>query len=158
VKESITPADLTFAVESAREFIREAHPLFVLHREEITRDKDVMILDVDEDYYGRNYDVGHIVPITARHLGRLVGYFVWHLHPHPHYKNVLCAQEDVHYLLPEYRRGMSGYRLMKNAKEMLKPLGVRYAYMREKIGHEHPAIMKRLGGKPLDITYSFRIE
>lgn len=157
MKDAIAAADLTFAVEPVREFLREGRPLFVLHREEVTKDKDVMILDVDEDYYGRNYDAGHIVPVTARHLGNLVGYFLWHLHPHPHYKGVLCAQDDVHYLLPEFRRGINGYKLMKNAMLLIEQLGVRYCYVREKIGHEHPAIMKRLGLQPLDITYSRKL-
>lgn len=156
ISEHIT-GRLLFAVEPMAEFLREGAPLFVRHREEVTKDKDVLILAVDEEYYGKSYQNGHSVVVTARHLGQLVGYMLWTLATHPHYKNVLCAQDDVHYLLPEYRRGMNGYLLIKNAMRLVEAAGARYCYVREKIGHEHPAVMQRLGLKPLDVTYSCKL-
>ena len=152
--DTIIKDKLLFALEPMRRFLQEGKALFILHREEFTKDKDVLILDPDEDYYNRNYDAGHAAVVTARAGGKLVGYMLWTIHRHPHYKQALCAQDDVHYLLPEYRRGMNGYLLIKNAMMILPQLGVKYCYVREKIGHEHPAIMKRLGLNPLDITYS----
>lgn len=148
---------LIFTVESMPHFLREGKPLFVKHYEEIAKDKDVFKLDEDTDYYQRNADAGKAFVVGARLGNKLVGYMIWHVHHHPHYKDVLCAQDDVHFLLPEYRRGLAGYLLLKNAIALLRKLGVQYCYVREKIGHEHPAVMKRLGLKPLDITYAGKL-
>lgn len=148
------PSRLLFAVEPMAEFLREGAPLFVRHREEVSKDKSAKVLAIDEDYYVRNYERGGMIVVTARSFRTLVGYNTWSIHPNPRYKHLLCAQDDVHYLTPECRRGMNGYFLLKRSIEFLKLHGVQYVYVREKIGHEHPAIMKRLGLTPEDITYS----
>jgi len=53
--------------------------------------------------------------VTARDGDKLVGYFLWFLVSHPHYKHVVVAEEDLHFLPLEYRRGLTGYNLMKAA-------------------------------------------
>lgn len=149
---------LVFAIEPMASFLKEGAPLFAKHREEVAKDKDVMILGVDEGYYNAGANAKVIVVVTARSRGKLVGYMLWLLYTHPHYKTVKCAQDDVHYLLPEYRKGLAGYLLLKNAISLVQAIGdVKYCYVREKIGHEHPAIMKRLGFSPMDITYSRKL-
>jgi hypothetical protein len=49
----------------------------------------------------------NLLLVTARCDGHLVGYFLWFLIMHPHYRNVSVAEEDLHFLLPEYRRGLA---------------------------------------------------
>lgn len=158
MKTAIKREQLTYSLAKWGPFFHEGTALFELHREEVARDKDLMQLAVNEEYYQRAQNIGNVSIVVARAEGRLVGYVVWLLYRHPHYSNVFCAQEDVHYLLPEYRRGMNGYLLLKNAIEFLRPLGVKYCIMREKIGHEHPALMTRLGFSPLDVVYSRRLD
>lgn len=155
---AIRSAELDVQTEPWDKFFNSGQGLFALHREEVTQDKDLMVLAPDVDYYTRAEKAGRLLIVTARHAGVLVGYVLWHLHPHPHYKNVLTAQDDVHYLHPAYRRGMTGYLLLKKAIAILPTFGVQYWYVREKIGHEHPAMMRRLGLKPLDVTYCGRVE
>lgn len=150
-------SDLRFEWIDVEKFIDEAQPLFVRHREEIAKVKDLMVLDVDKKFYLKVTEDKYYRVVAARDMGRMVGYFAWLIYRHPHYA-LLCAQEDVHYLLPEHRMGLNGYLLMREAKEMLRPLGVRYFTMREKVGHEHPAIMKRLGLTPEDVVYSGRLD
>jgi len=148
---------LIFAKESVQRWLADGKELFRLHREEVGKDKELMALNVDEGYYLRSEQFGRLIVVTARHRGNLVGYVVWTIAHHPHYKDVFCAQDDAHYLHPHYRRGMAGYFLLKAAIRALPPLGVQYCYVREKIGHEHPALMKRLGLKPLDVTYAGKV-
>ncbi len=145
---------LSFALEPLEPFWTEAQPLFEKHYAEVAEDKDLLVLAPNYEYYKRGDEMKMILFVTARCSGALVGYMVWMLYYAPHYRNVLCAQNDMHFLLPEYRRGMNGYRLFKEAIALVRPLGVRYCCIRERIGHEHPAIMKRLGFTERDINYS----
>lgn len=149
-----TAETLTFQIEPVKQWLQDGRQLFVLHRDEVAKDKDILKLNPNEAYYTTMADSGRLVIVSARHRGILVGYFVWTVDNHPHYKDVLVAQDDAHYLHPNYRRGLVGYFLIKRAMSVLPKLGVKYCYVREKIGHEHPALMARLGLKPLDITYS----
>ena len=146
--------EVIFALESYDSLRDEVQPLLTLHWKEVAKDQDLMRLDPNEDYYRACDKDKDMVFVTARHAGRLIGYMAWLLYNHPHYKTVKCAQGDVHFLLPEYRRGMNGYSLLKNAIRLVKQYGAQYCYIREKIGHEHPAIMQRLGFQRLDITWS----
>jgi hypothetical protein len=68
---------------------------------------------------------------------------------------VLVAEEDLHFLLPEYRRGWTGYDFLKAACNAALDAGARLLVMREKIGHEHPALLKRLRFHPTDVVYTF---
>lgn len=158
MQEAILRGNLSFARETWKGFRAEAAPLFELHWREIARSKSLLRLDPYDHLYALLEQYERLAVITARHEGRLVGYFVWFLGKHLHYQEVLMADEDIHFLLPQFRRGLNGYNLIKYAIEMVKPLGIRYFQVREKQGHEHPAIMRRLGLKPTDVTYSLALE
>jgi GNAT superfamily N-acetyltransferase len=146
------PAAVEFAVEPFRETFDEARPLLELHWDEIAKNKKLMTLNPDVKKYEGIVEA--LLLVTARAGGRLIGYFLWILVTHPHYKHVSVAEEDLHYLLPEYRRGLTGYLFMKAACNAALARGAQLLTMREKIGHEHPAIMKRLGFSPTDMVYT----
>jgi GNAT superfamily N-acetyltransferase len=149
-----TRSGLVFALERKATFWAEAQALFPLHWEEVAKDKHIMQLDVDEHYYSECERTGKILYVTARFEGRLVGYVWWLMYFHPHYKTVKCAQGDIHYLAPEHRTGLNGYLLLKHAVKVARAAGAVYCFLREKVGQEHPAMLRRLGFKPLDLTWS----
>lgn len=144
--------DVKFAVECFRDVYEEAKPLMHLHWQEIARNKALMTLNPDLEKYERA--LPSLLLVTARAETRLVGYFLWILILHSHYKHVPVAEEDLHYLLPEYRRGLTGYLFVKAACREAFGHGAQLLVMREKIGHEHPAMMKRLGFVPTDVVYT----
>ncbi len=155
MREAVAASKLVYAVEPFEQWWRDCQSIIGLHWLEIAKNKSLLQLNVDVDYYWQLAASGHLLIVTARHAdGALVGYVLWIMHTHPHYKDILCAQDDAHFLLPEYRRGMNGYLLLKNAMQLAKGNGAQYCYVREKIGHEHPAMMARLGLNKLDVTYS----
>jgi GNAT superfamily N-acetyltransferase len=143
---------IEFAVEPFRPTFEEARPLLELHWQEIAKNKALMILNPDVEKYERIAEA--LLLVAARCGGKLVGYFLWILVTHPHYKHVSVAEEDLHFLLPEYRRGLAGYLMVKAACEAAIARGAQLLIMREKVGHEHPAMMKRLGFAPTDIVYT----
>jgi hypothetical protein len=149
---------LAFAVEPFRRVYDEATSLLVAHWNEIAKNKHLMRLNPDEDVYGELADQNKLLLITARDgekNGKLAGYFLWFLVAHTHYKHVLVAEEDLHFLLPEYRRGLAGYQFLKAACAAALECGAELLVMREKIGHEHPAILQRLKFVATDIVYTF---
>jgi hypothetical protein len=146
---------LAFAIEPFREVYDEATPLLVEHWNEIAKNKHLMRLNPDEGVYGELADQKKLLLVTARDGGKLVGYFLWFLVAHTHYKHVLVAEEDLHFLLPEYRRGLAGYQFLKAACTAALEHGAELLVMREKIGHEHPAILQRLKFVATDIVYTF---
>lgn len=151
----VAPKSVKFAVEPFGRVYREAQHLMRLHWQEIAKNKTLLRINPDLEKYmagGKN-----LVTVTARDDKTLVGYFLWALVPHPHYKHVKVAEEDLHYLHPEWRRGLAGYLFMKAACAAAAEAGAQLIVVREKIGHEHPAILKRLKFSPTDIVYTLAV-
>ena len=143
---------LTHAVESWEDMIADARPLFKSHWLEIAKDKEVMKLDPDEEFYGRLKSDEFLI-VTARDGRKLCGYFAWFLHRHPHYKDLMTAQSDVYYILEEYRGSGRGQDLFQAAMDFAKKAGAGYCFISTKVGHDHADLMKRLGLKPRDLIY-----
>jgi hypothetical protein len=152
---------LAFAVEPFVDVWSEARPLTRPHWDEIAKNKELLKLNPDLQKYELLERSGNLLLVTARGDGKLVGYFLWIIAPHPHYRHVLTAEEDLHFLSPEYRSGGIhgegcgyGYRLLQAARDAAIEAGARLLTMREKVGHEHPSIMSGLGFSPTDIVYT----
>lgn len=60
----------------------------------------------------------HIV--TARHDKKLIGYFVSVVSPHPYCTGLVMAENNAIFLNKEYRKGLTGYKLMKKGIEFLR--------------------------------------
>lgn len=145
-------AAIVFAVEDFATVYPEAAPLMEQHWQEIAKNKDLLTLNPDHEKYLKLSNC--LLLITARCSTELVGYFLWILLQHPHYKHVSVAEEDLHFLAPECRRGIVGYSFVKAACAAAFARGAQVLVMREKIGHEHAALMKRLKFVPTDIVYT----
>lgn len=143
---------IQFAVERFGDAFDEARPLLAAHWNEIAKNKHLLYLNPDEALYERAGK--NLLLVTARDGKKLVGYFLWFLLSHAHYKHVLVAEEDLHFLLPEYRRGLAGYSFLKASCEAALARGAQLLVMREKIGHEHGAIMRRLKFVATDVVYT----
>jgi GNAT superfamily N-acetyltransferase len=125
----------------------------VLHWNEIAKDKEVMRLNVDRDHYLSGEKDGSVFCVAVKDGAKLAGYFIMHMYTHPHYQHVYCAQSDIYYLLPEYRSGVNGFKLLKAGLKVAKERGASYAFVSTKVGHDHPNLMNTLGLKPRDLMY-----
>ena len=158
-------AEVLFAVESFADVWPEAEPLTRPHWKEIAKNKRLLTLNPDLEKYERLDAGGHLLPVTARADGKLIGYFLWIIIAHPHYKHVQAAEEDLHFLSPEYRSGGRygrdrgyGFELLKAARDAAIARGARLLAMREKVGHEHPALLGALGFVPTDIVHTYVVK
>ena len=75
--------------------------------------------------------------------GKLVGYSVYVLKSHPHYKNSLWAVQDIIYIDPA-RRGY-GMFLIKWCDEQLKLLGVQVVSHHVKVSNDWSKALIRMG-------------
>ena len=143
---------MKFARENLSAF-RGEMTLLTNHWQEIAKDKEVMQLNPDWDYYEQRDRTGQVLFVTAREGAELVGYFIWWVDPHPHYKHLLTAHSDIYFLTPEYRNAGLGSELFRAAIGFAKEAGCGYCFITTKVGHDHPDLMERLGLKPRDLVY-----
>jgi len=145
---------ITFQIECWADCQPEIASLCVRHWEEIAHNKDLIKLDPDWERYRILAD-NHVLSVaTARVDGILIGYQIYMVMAHLHYKQSLTAMSDVLYLAPEYRQGTAGIRLMKCAEEELNRLGVQRIIQNVKLTADWGVILERMGYKPFERIYT----
>jgi hypothetical protein len=124
------------------------------HYEEIAQFKDVQQLDPDFEAYDRMEKAGKLWVMTARNGDDLVGYIVMFLAFDLHYRKLKRATEDIHFILPEHRKGLVGYQMLAKTTQAMRDLGVHTATFRTKADNSHGVLFERLGGVLHDLVYT----
>lgn len=146
---------ITFQVENVAAVRRDGWPhLFELHYEEIAQFKDVQQLDPDWEAYDRMEQSGKLWVMTAREGTTLIGYMVMFLSADLHYRKLMRATEDIHFILPEYRKGLLGYRMLVRMKQAMQDKGAHTITLRTKANSDHGLLFERLGGVLHDKVYT----
>lgn len=107
--------------------------LMVRHWEEVEHDKEEITLAPD---WERAYDLERLgwYFILAAHLdGSLIGYNIFTVCPHIHYRNSVHAFNSALYVCPEHR-GRAGVRLIREAERRLKVMGAVRVHYAAKVG------------------------
>jgi len=142
---------IEFGVESFDQAVNDIQELIKLHYEEIALNKDVIPLDPDWDKYRALMNNNLACLITARDDGKLVGYSIFFVTSHPHYKSTIFANNDLIYLHPDYRKGMVGVRLIQYSEQHLRQLGVAKILWHVKFNKDFTRVLHRLGYVDEDI-------
>jgi len=150
--------DITYAIEKLSEVYAEADQLMLLHWREIGPYQDMTRVNPDLDFYAKAERAGSLLLCTARlDASRLVGYYLMIVHRHAHYKHIIVATEDLHFVHPEHR-GWTGIRLMKFAERMARAHHAGLLVSRAKAKSEHGALYRRLGYDLMDEIYTKRLD
>lgn len=80
-------------------------------------------LRLDKERYKQFEALGILVIVGAFDAGRVVGYSLASVLPHPFNPDVVFCNSDVLFLLKEYRNGMAGARLVAETKRVAKARG-----------------------------------
>lgn len=99
--------------------------LLFLNWEELEHHKDVSPLDVNWPAYLAYEKAGHYKLGLLRLDGELIGYSGFFVQPPLHHRSTLWAVNDMVYLAPEHRRGLTGAYLIREAERLLKAMGAR---------------------------------
>jgi hypothetical protein len=143
---------IEFGAERLSEIREELKELIGLHWEEIAVHKDKIPLDPDWEKYAAYDKQGNIVFITCRDGGKLIGYSVWFINHHMHYKRTLFALNDIVFIKKEYRKGRNGINLIKFSEYMMKALGADKILWHVKVSNDWTNILRRLGYDNEDIV------
>lgn len=116
------------------------------HYDELCLDKEIVKLDVDWERYAALEKLGKLFTLALWEDAILIGYSVFILHHHLHYKSLSVASNDVLFLREDKRSGRAGLQLILESEHRLKDLGVqkitwRVKYKNPTLGH----ILRRLG-------------
>lgn len=145
---------ITFQEETLDKVKGEITGLLQKHWEEIALNKDVIKLDPDWKGYQAMWDAGILHILTVRQDGNMVGYYVSIVAPHLHYQKSLTSYSDIFYLLPEFRVGLTGFRMLQAHEKIMKGKGVQKIFAMEKLDHPIAGLWKRLGYRHIENVYS----
>ena len=135
---------ITFQIESYKK-TRESG-LIEMHYREIASDKHAIPLEPDWDAYDALEASGNLVCMTARDKSVLIGYAVFILRWHLHYRTTKFAANDVIFLHPAYRRGTTvGRDLIRKAEQELREYGVDKIQWHVKCYQDWSPILRRMG-------------
>ena len=127
---------LTFQTESLfPDLFFEMKPLLERHWNEIALKDAFGPVDIDENAYRALYECGMLHVTTARDEGRLVGYAVYFVMHNFHYKTRR---------VPEYRKGLVGFRLLREADRALSGM-VDIIVNKVKAAHDCGRLFERMG-------------
>ena len=154
---------MIFKVETYDSLFPYMETLTRHHYDEISAFKDGTVpLNPDIDTYKLLWEKGNLVGYSAREHGKVVGYILYILQVHPHYKDLIVAENDILYVLPEYREGLAGYKLIRFAVDELlnttlndRPVGLITLSM--KAAHPFVAIAERLGFSLMDLKFTMEV-
>lgn len=154
----ITQRVLHFSSEAySVDLLNEMMPLWKAHFKELAHFKDVE-LDPDFEMYQKAWDKGIIRIFTARDGKKLVGYNVFVVNFHAHYRTFKSANQDIIYLDTTMRKGLSGYRFMKWSDKRLADEGVQSVYQHPRIMRNWGPLLERMGYKLMDLVYAKRLD
>src|SRR5581483_3369806 len=152
-------APVTFAVEALATAYGEASALLLdEHWQEVALYRDLLTVNPDIELYEGLERAGKLFIVTARARGQMVGYVMMLIHPHPHYKHVIVATDDIHFLHRDFRKGFTGCRLIDAAETEAARRGAQIIAWRTKVGHDHGALFARRGYTAQDVVYTKRLD
>jgi GNAT superfamily N-acetyltransferase len=144
---------INYAVESPSTFIEELREVIPLHYDELCITKDFPLMPDYEAYWRMDF-AGLLRCITARDESGLIGYAIFIVQPHLHYKSCKTAFEDIYFLKKEHRLGRTGIRLFQFAEEALRADGINRIIMHTKIHLDNSRLFDYLGYKHTDKIYT----
>jgi len=143
---------VSFQVERWPEFYPDVKALFPDHWRELALNQEEIPIDIDEEKYAALDKNGILLIATARDEGRLIGYWLSFLMPHPHYKSSgPMGMTDMYWVKPEARNG-TGARLEIFWEQELRKRGIKKAITSYKVHQDHGKFFAARGWTHSDNT------
>jgi len=136
------------------EMLAKASVLFEEHYEEIALNKQVMKLKPDEKAYHNLEKANQLFILSAWQDDVLIGYSVNFVLNHPHYADLVLAQNDLLYIKKEMRGSRAGLKLIKQTETHAKSLGCKLMLWHAKEDTTLAHMLPRLKYGVQDIIYS----
>jgi len=126
---------LKIAIEKLADVKDECQELIEAHWREIAVWQDIPLAP-DWGVYQHVETVGGLVIYTVRNdENKLVGYAVFMMRKHMHYKNHIWALNDLIWVHPDYRDGKIGAKLVQFWEQDLATRGIHVVHVNVKVAH-----------------------
>lgn len=133
-------------------------PLLPAHYAELAKFKDIAPLEPAYSDYQSASACDSLLVLLAWDGPTLVGYAVTFRTQSAHYAGLRVAKNDVIYVQPEYRKGLTGYRLIKLTRERAKARwDTQLLIWHTKPDTPMDTLMPRLGCEKLDHLWAERL-
>jgi len=123
------------------------------HYDELTASKAYPLDPVWENYETLWNSKG-LQFITCKDDGVLIGYIIFFIGPHLHYKTCLTAFEDIYFLKKEYRKGRVGLKMFQFAEKHLKNEGINRVVYNTKVKSDNSSLFEYLGYTLVDKVFT----
>ena len=128
---------LNIGIETIDDVRTDIQALLEMHWAEIAVWQDIPLAPSWESYYALE-KAGNAVVYTVRddqNANKLVGYAVFFMRHHMHYKNHKWALNDIIWVHPDCRDGRIGRRLVDFWEKDLQSRGVHVVHVNVKVAH-----------------------
>ena len=149
-----TATAVKFSSERVAAVWPEIYPLFEKHWNEIAHFKDIP-LDPDVELYNSLDDLGIMRVFTARDDGKLIGYSVYFVGPHIHFRKSIHATQDVFFINKE-NRGF-GMRFLRWCDDELRRDGVQVVINAVSQSNDYSPVLRRMGYKESEKMFCRRL-
>ena len=147
----------TIELATLADWKAKAEPLFREHYEEVARNKEVMVLNVNWPMYEALDEKQALFVYLAMRDNVCIGYSLNIVTNHLHYADLLYAQNDVLFIKKELRGGRLGLRLMKVTEDHAKSIGCKLMLWHAKENTALARILPKLKYGVQEIMYSKEI-
>lgn len=144
--------NVIFARENFKDLYPEMLPLAEAQWREIAWNQDKIPLLVDEERYEFLQDEGVLLCFSVRHKGKLIGYALFIMNNHLHYKSTCFAVNDIVFLDKAYRGNQIGIDLLEFCESELKALGAKVITLHIKHMLDWSPMAKSLGFESVEST------
>lgn len=144
---------ISYQEDKLSDILEEMKPMLKKHWEELANNKDIRDLDPDYPMYLAMNDMDILKIYTVKEDGKLIGYSIWIIANHLHYKTWKYAVSDVYYLGPEYRKTGISFDFFFHIEDWLKSLGVKSCTVQDKVNHSHGTFFNRVGFNLVENVY-----
>lgn len=144
---------ITFQKESYFQCMADLRPILEKHADELSPHKSKYPLCPDIEILSMLQDIGRLHIMTARDDGKIIGYCSFLEAKSLHYAGVVNFEVDAFFLLKEYRKGLTGYKLLKEAHEMCKREGATHIIQKCKVCADLSKLFERMGFTKIEYTF-----
>lgn len=140
----------------ASDYIDQAWPLLEAHRDELTTNKSIMVLDPMRERYAMLDDCGALLTVGAFIDDEIVGYAVGIVDRNLHYQGLVVCNNDILFVRKDLR-GRLGLQLMRETERLAKERAGDLPCLclwHAKPNTDLEAILPRLGYKVQDVVFS----
>jgi len=130
--------------ERIEDLVDEIKPLHAAHWAETESYRHGIELNADYDYMVNAERQGRFILFTVRYEGTLVGNCMMYLSKSTHTQKWV-AEEDTIFILPEYRKGRLGVRLIRYVEDVLRNMGISEIRITVKTVNTVAKLMMRMG-------------